>query len=341
VSFPFNYYLLAFLGAWVTTFLTVPLWRKWSSRIGLVDDPGHRKIHDQPIALAGGPAVLTGILVPLLLGALFASFFPPVQPTASLLPGAAPPWESAAHPAGFLSYGFARRGPQLVVILLGAVAMGALGWLDDKYELRAASKLAGQILIAVSLAAAGVRITLFIPNVLFSYTITVFWIVTVTNAFNFMDNMNGLCGGLGAIGAGYFAVSAALQGQYLVALLALAACGALLGFLPYNFPKATAFLGDAGSHLTGYLLAVLAILPHFYSRQNPKTWAVFSPLLILALPLLDLVWVVILRWRAGRPIYIGDTNHLSHRLVRRGWSRPQAVVIIWILAALSGALSFL
>jgi UDP-GlcNAc:undecaprenyl-phosphate GlcNAc-1-phosphate transferase len=136
-------------------------------------------------------------------------------------------------------------------------------------------------------------------------------------------------------------LSAAAQGQYLVALMALLACGALAGFLPYNFPKATIFLGDTGSHLVGYLLAVLAILPHFYSRQNPHPWAVFSPLLILAVPLLDLVWVVLLRWRAGKPFYIGDTNHLSHRLVRRGWTRAQAVMLIWLLAAVIGSLSFL
>src|SRR5262249_42501550 len=164
------------------------------------------------------------------------------------------------------------------------------------------------------------------------YTITILWILTVTNAFNFMDNMNGLCAGLGAVGAWYFALSAAAQGQYLVALLALAACGALLGFLPYNFPRASIFLGDAGSHLVGFLLSVLAILPHFYSKQNPRPWAVLSPLFILAVPLIDLGWVVLLRWRAGQPFYIGDTNHLSHRLVRRGCSKPAAVLIIWLMA---------
>jgi UDP-GlcNAc:undecaprenyl-phosphate GlcNAc-1-phosphate transferase len=95
-------------------------------------------------------------------------------------------------------------------------------------------------------------------------------------------------------------------------------CGALVGFLPYNFPKAKAFLGDAGSHLTGYLLAVLAILPHFHTVENPRPLAVLTPLVVLAVPLLDVAWVVILRWRMGKPFYVGDTNHLSHRLVRAG-----------------------
>src|SRR5512138_1028365 len=130
--------------------------------------------------------------------------------------------------------------------------MAALGCVDDKYELHPAYKFAGQLLIAMLTAGAGIRITLFVHNPLFSYAVTVLWILTVTNAFNFMDNMNGLCAGLGAIGAWLFTLSAAAQGQYLVALLGLAACGALLGFLPYNFPKASIFLGDAGSHVVGY-----------------------------------------------------------------------------------------
>jgi len=197
------------------------------------------------------------------------------------------------------------------------------------------------LLIALLVAASGVRITLFVHSALFSYAITVLWILTVTNALNFMDNMNGLCAGLGAIGAWCFAVIAATAGQYLVALIALVGAGALLGFLPHNFPQASAFLGDAGSHLVGYLLAVLSILPHFYSRKNPEVFAVFKPLLVLAVPLVDLVWVVIVRWRLGRPFYVGDNNHLSHRLVRRGWSRPGAVLFIWLLAAVTGGLALL
>jgi UDP-GlcNAc:undecaprenyl-phosphate GlcNAc-1-phosphate transferase len=142
------------------------------------------------------------------------------------------------------------------------------------------------------------------------------------------------------IGAWYFATMAWINGQYLVALIALLTVGALAGFLPYNFPRAGAFLGDAGSHLVGYLLAVLAILPHFYTARHPRPLAVLIPLLVLAVPLLDLVWVVVLRWRMGQPFYVGDTNHLSHRLVQRGLTRAQAVMIIWLLAALIGGLVY-
>jgi UDP-GlcNAc:undecaprenyl-phosphate GlcNAc-1-phosphate transferase len=156
-----------------------------------------------------------------------------------------------------------------------------------------------------------------------------------------MDNMNGLCAGLGVIGSWWFALVAALDGQYLVGLIAFLTLGALLGFLPFNFPRAQAFLGDAGSHLVGYLLAVLAILPHFYTRGHPRRFAVLIPLLVLAVPLADLAWVVLLRQRRGQPFYVGDTNHLSHRLVRKGLTRTQAVIVIWIIAATLGGLSYL
>jgi UDP-GlcNAc:undecaprenyl-phosphate GlcNAc-1-phosphate transferase len=183
---------------------------------------------------------------------------------------------------------------------------------------------------------------LFIPNLAFTYAITILWILTVVNAFNFVDNMNGLSTGLGIVGAFYFFLIAAASGQYLVALIASLMCGALLGFLPHNFPRASAFLGDSGSHLVGYLLAILAIFPHFYAVKHPPAiLAVLSPLLILAVPLADLTWVVVYRTLHGKPFYVADTNHFSHRLVRLGLSRVQAVLLMWLAAILLGALSLI
>jgi UDP-GlcNAc:undecaprenyl-phosphate GlcNAc-1-phosphate transferase len=327
-------YLLAFAAAFLTALAALPLWRKWCLLTGLVDEPGHRKDHGEPIPLAGGLAVFTALVVPM----LFAALLLWRQQKHPDSPGPIPLLN--ANTVHLLTHGLTKRSLELLAIVLGAFSMLLLGVLDDKHELRPAAKFAGQLLIAFSVAAAGVRITLFVPSLIFSFAITILWILTVINAFNFMDNMNGLCAGLGAVSAFYFTAVSAIAGQYLVALIAALTCGALLGFLPYNFPRARAFLGDAGSHLTGYLLAVLAILPHFYTRQQPHAWAVLSPLLILAVPLGDLVRVVLHRWRAGKPFYIGDTNHLSHRLVQRGLSRTKAVVLIWILAALLGALVF-
>jgi UDP-GlcNAc:undecaprenyl-phosphate GlcNAc-1-phosphate transferase len=324
MNFPANAYLLAFAGAWVVTLASVPLWRAWGERSGLVDDPGHRKIHGTPVSLAGGLAVFSGMAM-VLLGGLAAVKLQLLNPEA----------------VDKVGYGLGRRGLQVGAILIGALAMLLLGWWDDRHELKPSVKFTGQCAVALLVAAAGVRVTLFVPSLAFSYAVTVLWILTVTNAVNFNDNMNGLCGGLGVIIAGWIAFHAGHEGQYLVALLALLVVGALLGFLPYNFPRASVFLGDAGSHLVGFLLAVLAILPHFYSAKQtaPSRWAVLDPLFLLAVPLADLASVVWIRVRAGRPFWLGDTNHFSHRLVRAGCTRIQAVSILWLAALLAGAVT--
>jgi UDP-GlcNAc:undecaprenyl-phosphate GlcNAc-1-phosphate transferase len=332
VTFPFNAYLAAAVVAFSVSCISLPLWRSWCGRTGLVDDPGRRKIHDAPVPLAGGLAVITGLLVPLAIGVIFLS----LGHRTSLQTQAA---ELKANALPLLRHGFNRRGLELTSILFGAILIWALGWLDDKHELRPAAKFAGQVVVAALVAASGARITLFVPNAAFSYLVTILWILTVINAFNFMDNMNGLCAGVGAIGAWYFAIIAAASDQYLVALIAFLTVGSLLGFIPWNFPNAKAFLGDSGSHLVGYLLAILAILPHFYTTHHPQRWAVLTPLLVLALPLGDLVQVVVVRWRIGQPFYVGDNNHLSHQLVRAGLTRTRAVLLIWAMAATAGAVT--
>jgi UDP-GlcNAc:undecaprenyl-phosphate GlcNAc-1-phosphate transferase len=311
------------VGAALASALTLPWWRAWCRRAGLVDEPGRRKIHGQPIPLSGGLAILTGFLIPWL-GALAV-----VQ--LNLL---------GTETTEKLSYAFDRRAGQLAALFGGAAGMTLLGWLDDKHELRPALKFAGQLLVAAVVALAGIRITLFVTNPVFSYAVTILWILTVTNAFNFVDNMNGLCAGLSLIASLFIGLAAARQAHYLVAAISFLTAGATFGFLPYNFPRATAFLGDAGSHLLGYLMSVLTILPHFYSEKHPHPMAVLSPLFILALPLADLAWVVVLRWRLRKPFYVGDTNHLSHRLVRGGLSQTVAVCLIWAAAALVGSVVF-
>jgi UDP-GlcNAc:undecaprenyl-phosphate/decaprenyl-phosphate GlcNAc-1-phosphate transferase len=328
VTFPFNFFAAAFAGAFLTTLLALPLWRKWCLRTNLTDDPRDRKNYDAPkihsgaIPLAGGFAVLTGILLPLAVGAICIKC--DIMKISS---------------ANLLAHGLERRGVELATIAAGAIAITILGWFDDKYELKPLPKFAGQFLIALFVTKFGLRITLFVHSEIFSYAITILWLLTVVNAFNFMDNMNGLCAGLGAIGALFFALIAAANGEYLVATISFLMCGALLGFLPWNFPNAKSFLGDAGSHLVGYLLAVMAILPHFYNKQNPHPLAVLSPLLVLAIPQVDLAQVVIWRTLHGKPFWIGDTNHLSHWLTRQNLSRTHAVLLIWLMAAMIGVIA--
>ena len=322
MTFPFNVYSAAFFAALISSAVSFSVWRRWCLRTGHMDDPGHRKIHSAAVPLAGGLTVMTGFFLPVILGAAGILFWKA--------------GEAQALVRDLFQYGLSRRSVQLIAVLAGAFGMVALGWWDDKRELRPLAKFTGQVLIALLVAWSGIRITLFIPSELVAYVLTVLWILALTNALNFLDNMNGLCTGLGFIAAWSCAWAAAIQGQYLVATLAFLICGALLGFLPFNFPKAKAFLGDAGSHLVGFLVAVLAILPNFYSEQTPHRLAVLSPVVILAVPTYDLLSVILIRWRKGQPFYVGDTNHISHRLVRRGFSRTHAVLLILLVhAALS------
>ena len=148
-------YALALVSAGLVTFFSLPAWRWWCQRTGVVDDPGHRKIHATSIPLAGGLAVMTGLLLPVMAGLL-------------CLKGSG--W---LDPSGRLLYGLSQRGSQLGLLLLGALGMVLLGGLDDKYELRPAVKFGGQFLIALLVALSGVRITLFVPNPIFSFAITI------------------------------------------------------------------------------------------------------------------------------------------------------------------------
>jgi UDP-GlcNAc:undecaprenyl-phosphate GlcNAc-1-phosphate transferase len=324
MNFPEVLYLAGFVTAMITTLGAMPAWLWICRQASLVDDPGARKKQSQPVPLAGGPAIFTGLLISCAVGALFLS--------QHLFPSAV---------AERIAYGLNHRTTQLIVIGTASLAMLSLGLLDDRYELSAAIKFFGQLVVAFLVAAAGIRITLFVPSVVFSYFATILWIVTMVNAFNFMDNMNGLCGGLTTIAALFFGLSAALRGDYLVASLAFFFGGAFFGFLPYNFPNARAFLGDSGSHLAGFVVSLLAILPHYYSAKHPFGLAVLTPLFVLAVPLVDLVSVVFIRFRRGQPFYVGDNNHLSHRLVRRGLTTRQAVILIWAFALVAGAAGML
>ncbi|HUS34901.1 MAG TPA: hypothetical protein VM680_06075, partial [Verrucomicrobiae bacterium] len=176
LQFPYNLYTLAGLGAFLICVTTVPFWRWWATRVGMIDDPGHRKIHSTPIPLAGGWAVLAALALVLLAGIAAIKL--------GLLSVA-----GAASAQELLRYGVTKRAAQLTVILAGAFGMAIVGMLDDKYELRPSLKFGGQLLIAAFVALAGVRITLFVPSLAFSFAVTVLWILTITNALNFLDNM--------------------------------------------------------------------------------------------------------------------------------------------------------
>ena len=311
------------MGAALVSASTAKAWIRFCLRIGLVDRPGPRKIHSNPIPLAGGLVVATGLIVPLLLAALAVK-------TQLLGP----------QLTALSSYGLNARTLQLFGLLVGAAGMLTLGLIDDRGAMSAGKKLVFQILIIAIVAGTGTRITLFVPSPLFSYAITILWFLTLVNAFNFNDNMNGLCAGLATISALVFAIHSALPDHYLVASLGFLIAGAVFGYIPFNYPKAQTFLGDSGSHLIGYLIAALAILPHFHHDAQPNKFGVISPLLVLGVVLVDLCWIVSYRVYHRKPVYIGDTNHLSHQLVKRGCSPQLAVAILWTLHATIAATSF-
>jgi UDP-GlcNAc:undecaprenyl-phosphate/decaprenyl-phosphate GlcNAc-1-phosphate transferase len=323
----FLVYFYIFDVSFALALILTPVFRRLSFRLGIVDQPNlERKIHKDAMPLLGGVAVFTAFAANLVLN------YAVVMPLAAH-------WDLPfvdfpdIHP--YIEGAF-RTGQKLFVLLAGGALMIALGMYDDAHDLKAGPKLLAQLGIAALVAGFGMRITVFIHNPLISFGLTVLWIVTLTNAMNFLDNMDGLCAGIGLVCAGMFGFMAAMQEQYFVCVLALAVAGALLGFLPYNFKPATIFLGDAGSHFVGYMLAVLPILGTFYKSGSPTWLPVLIPLLVLAVPLFDMVMVMSIRLWRGQPVYQGDVNHISHRLVRLGLPQSWAVALIYLITLTLG-----
>jgi UDP-GlcNAc:undecaprenyl-phosphate GlcNAc-1-phosphate transferase len=169
-----------------------------------------------------------------------------------------------------------------------------------------------------------------------SYLITILWIGVVTNAFNFLDNMDGLSAGVGAVCTAAFLVAALSIQQWFVAATLAMLLGSLIGFLCFNFAPASIFMGDSGSLLIGLILGVMTVRTTYLPKGTPweSGWyAVFAPVIVLAVPLYDLVVVSTLRILKGKSPFVGDTNHFSHRLVARGMSRRTAVICLYLVTA--------
>lgn len=251
--------------------------------------------------------------------------------------------------AGVLGFGWAAQDLQLVrevsadlnsqssryaAIAAGWLLMFVIGLLDDRLELKPGAKFLGQLIVSLGIAFAGIRLGIFAEHPFLQISITVIWLLAVTNAFNFIDNMNGLCAGLCVVSAISIAVLAAKNQLPATAAIASALAGAACGFLPFNYPRASSFLGDSGSHLIGFALATLAIVPALWSGAPVPLANALGPALLLAIPLVDLTWVVCYRTWIRKPVYVGDNNHLSHRLVQIGLPRPAAVALLWAAAAI-------
>lgn len=316
-------YFYVFDVSFVLALLLTPVFQRLSFTLKFLDEPDkERKIHAEPMPLLGGFAVFGAFALNILL-----NYFPVLPLAARWAPA-----DLSVHVPGAFSV-----WSKLLVLIGGGAAMVALGAYDDKHDLKARPKLLGQLAIAALVWFAGMRIKLFIDSEIISFVLTVLWIVGVTNALNFLDNMDGLCAGVGLVCALLFAFIAGVQHQYFVCVLALALAGALLGFLPQNFKPARIFLGDSGSHFIGFMLAVLPIMTTFYREETtPTHLPVLIPLLVLAVPLFDMALVCWMRWRRGQWVSVGDTTHISHRLVKLGLPQSWAVTLIYLITLTLG-----
>jgi UDP-GlcNAc:undecaprenyl-phosphate/decaprenyl-phosphate GlcNAc-1-phosphate transferase len=303
--------LIAFVVALLASLgLTIPV-RHFALRFGMVDKPGPRKVHLKPMPLLGGIAMYLGFVLAVLLA----------------LPGSAQ--------------------QQIVGILAGATLLAIVGFLDDGGVLHHQVKLfIGMPVAALFLLASGVRagvFTLVVPGplgVVLDDCLTVLWIVGITAAFSILDHMDGLCAGVAAIAAVFFAFTATVWGQTMVRTLAIATFGAALGFLRWNFSPAKIFMGDGGAMFLGFLMATLGLKLHPPAELLPGTWLV--PVLILGIPIFDTMLVSISRARRGLiPFTSPGKDHTAHRLSNIGLGHRGAVLVMYCGASLLGMLGFI
>ena len=317
--------------AMVISFAATILTRRIARRTGMLDRPGPRKAHAHPVPLLGGCAIFAGVAAPILAATGLAGLW-----AATGTPG----WlgSAVAEHVG----GAAKRIPMALGILAGAAVLHVMGLIDDRRPLGAWPKLAVQFIVAACVAGfCGVGV-LTVAGGAVSIALTALWLVIVMNAMNFLDNMDGLSAGVAAICAAGLLGVAVVMGQVFVAAWLCLLLGALLGFLPHNFPPAKSFMGDAGSLLIGYFLGVLTCLTTFVRPgRTYYLYGIFVPLVLLAVPLYDMFSVIVLRLRSGASPLVGDRRHFSHRLVRRGMAPRTAVLTIYLCTAVTSASAWL
>jgi UDP-GlcNAc:undecaprenyl-phosphate GlcNAc-1-phosphate transferase len=302
--------LAFFIALFASLMLTVPV-RALALRVGMVDVPGPRKVHGQPIPLLGGLAMYGGVM----LAILFA------------FDGAA-----RAQSAG---------------IVTGATLVAAVGFLDDRGWLHHQIKLfVAMPLAAGILLASGIHAQVFdvlLPGrmgYVLDAALTIFWVVGITASFSILDHMDGLCAGIAAMASIFFAMLAYLNGQTLVTTLAAAVLGAATGFLRWNFKPAKIFMGDGGAMFLGFLMATLGLKLRLDQANHLSGW--LAPLLILGVTIFDTTLVTISRSRRGLlPFTTPGKDHAAHRLANLGLGQRGAVLALYSLGALTGGTAVL
>lgn len=333
---------VAFLIAMPATSILRALGHRWNA----LDGPGvagQAKAAPRRVPNTGGIAIFFAIAAPVagLLWMLSGVYVDPND------------WSLV--PADLLPHipGITAKAPHAWALLAGLLVLHVVGLIDDRRPLGPWLKLA--IMLGVALGVSWYTDTRLVTALdtrvggpWVSLALTVLWIAVVTNAINFIDNMDGLAAGVCMIAGACFLVATSIQGQWFVAALLALLVGACAGFLVFNFPwrtrprrdgspsGASIFMGDGGSLILGFLLAFLTVRTTYYSPDAAGGWyAVLMPLVVLAVPLYDFVSVVLIRLSQGRSPLVGDLQHLSHRLARRGLSRRAAVLVIYGLTGIT------
>ena len=336
-----TFVLLTGGGAFLLSAAGTALMRSLAPRWGLVDAPNAaRKVHTMPTPLGGGVAVWAAVTLPLLGGALLA-----LAVRGGVVPESVLPAALRQHVAGAVA-----KLPTLLAVLGAGTVLAAVGLWDDRRGLPWGVRLIVQFGCALAVVACGVRLTLFLhgtAGAVVGAAATVLWLVVLTNALNFLDNMNGLSSGVAAIAAGLLAaimLGSLPRPHWFVGGVALALCGACLGFLAHNW-SGKIFLGDAGSTFLGFTLAACCVLGTFYEVPvegagrgiyGVGNHVILAPLCVLAVPLYDFTTVVVIRLLAGASPFRPDRNHFSHRLTDLGLSRKGAVRTVWLCTLVTG-----
>lgn len=300
-------YVVAFILSGVTSYVLTPILREFALRHGVVDAPTQaRKVHAVPIPRIGGVAIAVAFFVPVL--ALVA-------------------WDNKISAAYY-----SQAGP-VIGLLVGSFAMVALGLVDDVRGLAARHKFVFQVLVATLVYALGYRIDTIanpfgagIDLGLLSYPATVFWIVGITNAINLIDGLDGLASGISLFTVLTLFILAVINDNPVAGLATIAMAGALVGFLRYNFNPASIFMGDSGSLFVGFVLAITGISG---TMKSSTVVSLLIPILALGLPIMDTTLAIVRRFIGGRPIFSADREHIHHKLLDRGLSHRQVVLVLY------------
>ena len=311
-------YLGTFAGSLLLSFISTKLVRDSAVQRGWLVPPSHeRHLHKHALPRLGGVAIVFSFLLATAIALLGERILHPAGSTLSLRP--------------------------LLTMLPPALLIFFLGVYDDTRGASAYLKFLVQAVAGAMLFAGGMRI-LDLPllfgarqfSSLVGLPLTIFWVMAITNAFNLIDGLDGLAAGSALFSTLVMFVVATLSHASLTSLLTLALAGAVLGFLRYNFNPATIFLGDCGSLFVGFMLSALAL---HSAQKAPTVIAVAIPIVSFGLPILETLLSIVRRFISGRPVFTADREHIHHKLLDRGWSHRQVVIILYAVSALFALLS--